>query len=337
MILAGDVGGTNTRLGLYDRRTPRPAPVTAQSFPTLDFPGLVEMIAAFIATARASVDLPDGAIDAAGFGVAGPVFDGTAQLTNVPWRVDAREVARAFGVARVALVNDLIAMAHAVPVLGPGELQTLQTGEARRGNMALIAAGTGLGQALLHDVDGRFVPSPTEAGHADFAARTDADIAVLRALTARFGRAEVEDVISGPGLVNLHAVTHAGRETGCPAMDGRSTGETDRRGAAEGAPARITAAALGKRCPGCVDALDLFVRAFGAEAGNLAVRSVSTAGLFIGGGIAPKILSALSDGRFMSAFRDKGPMRPLVTAMPVHVILHDDPGLLGAAVVAAAP
>jgi glucokinase len=191
--------------------------------------------------------------------------------------------------------------------------------------MALIAAGTGLGQALLHNVDGRFVPSASEGGHADWAARTERDITLLRDLVQRYGRAEVEHVVSGRGLLNIHRVTHQG--TTCRAVG--SDGDPD-------APAAISKAALERSCAGCVEALAIFVDAYGAEAGNVALRGVSTGGLFVGGGIAPKILPALTDGRFMRAFRDKGPLEDLLVNMPVRVILNADAGLLGAAVFAAA-
>jgi glucokinase len=191
--------------------------------------------------------------------------------------------------------------------------------------MALIAAGTGLGQALLHFVDGRFVPSPSEAGHADWAARTERDLALLRDLIDRYGRAEVEHVVSGRGLLNIHRVAH--RTTPCLAVDGRDAAET---------PAAITKAALERRCAGCVETLEIFVEAYGAEAGNAALRSVSTGGLFVGGGIAPKVLPALTDGRFMDAFRAKGSLSALLANMPVQVILNPRAGLLGAAVFASA-
>jgi glucokinase len=256
--------------------------------------------------------------------VAGPVVGDSAQLTNVPWRVDAREVAAAFGLGRVHLVNDLEAMAYAVPVLDDSEVQTLQRGEAERGgNLALIAAGTGLGEALLHNVDGRIVPAASEGGHADYAARTEREIALLRHLTAKYGRAEVEHVVSGRGLVNIHPTTHGGA---CAAAIDLTRAD---------APAAISEAGLHRRCEGCAAALDLFVDAYGAEAGNLALRSVATGGVFLGGGIAPKILPALADGRFMQAFRDKAPLGDMLSRMPVKVILNEEAGLLGAAVFAA--
>jgi glucokinase len=264
------------------------------------------------------------AISAACFGVAGPVLGSTAALTNVPFAIDAFEVSRTFSIPKVKLLNDLEAMAYSVRVLEGNELHVLQQGEAiRGGNMALIAAGTGLGQALLHNVGGRFVPSPTEAGHADWAARSERDIAVLRHLIERNGRAEVEDVVSGRGLPNLHRATHS---KACEA--GIDPDDPD-------APAALTAAALERRCSECVAALEIFVEAYGAETGNAALRSVATAGVFIGGGIAPKILSALTDGRFMKALRDKGAMRGLVENVPVKIILNAEAGLLGAAVHAA--
>jgi glucokinase len=203
-------------------------------------------------------------------------------------------------------------------------VHALQAGEALRGgNIALIAAGTGLGEALLHNIDGRFVPSPSEGGHADFSARTEREIALVRHLTARYGRADVEHVVSGRGLVNIHRATHT---TPCAAAVDLEDPH---------APAAISTAALEQQCPGCVETLDLFVEAYGAESGNLALRSVSTAGLFIGGGIAPKILPALSTGLFMRAFLSKPPLESMLERMPVKVILNAQAGLLGAAVYAA--
>ena len=320
MLLAGDIGGTKTLLGLFDPQPARPRPLAVRAFATLDFEDLTSLIAAF-----ASDEGVKGApLDVACFGVAGPVIGDTAELTTVPWRVDAREVGRAFAIRRVALLNDLQAMAYAVPILQGPELQTLQEGEGvRGGNMAVIAAGTGMGQALLHNVGGRFVPSPCEGGHADFAARTEPEIALLRDLIRRFGRATVEHVVSGRGLVNIHRGMHAGRCAVVSDLDD------------PGAPAAISTSALEGRCQGCIEVLGIFVEAYGAEAGNLALRSVATAGLFIGGGIAPKILPALTDGRFMHAFRDKAPFHDMLARMPVKIILNGEAALLGAAVYAA--
>jgi len=317
MILAGDIGGTSTRLGVFDRARPRPKQIAAQVFKTLDFPDLISMIGAFLETS--SIDR--GTIDRACFGVAGPVTSDVAQLTNVPWVIDGRLVANAFSLQQVALVNDLVAMGHAVPVLEDSELHTLQRGKPLQGgNISLVAAGTGLGIALLHNVNGRFIPSPSEGGHADFAARTDREITLVRDLTARFGRAEVEGVVSGKGLINIYRALH--RE---PCNAGVNPDDPD-------APAAISNAALARHCPGCVDVLDVFVEAYGAEAGNLALGVVATAGVYIGGGIAPKILPALEAGAFLKAFRAKAPFESMMERMPVKIILNAESGLIGAAV-----
>ena len=319
MLLAGDIGGTKTLLGLFDRALPRPQPVAVRAFTTREHGDLSTMISVFAAEAA----VPRSKIEAAAFGVAGPVLGRTAQLTNVPWRVDARRLAETLDIGRVGLLNDLQAMAYAVPVLHSAELHALQEGVTPDGgNMALIAAGTGLGEAFLHFVDGRLIPSPCEGGHADFAARTERDISVLRSLVQRYKRASVEHVISGPGLVNLFRAMHAE-----PCRAGIDEEGRD-------APAAITSAALEGRCPACVDTLAIFVEAYGAEAGNLALRTVATGGVFVGGGIAPRILPALADGTFMHAFRDKAPLDDLMARIPVKVILHAEPGLLGAAVYA---
>jgi len=321
MILAGDIGGTKTLLGLFDAAPVRPRAITVQSFSTLDYDDLPSMIAAFLDAAGTA----RGAIDRASFGVAGPVIDEAATLTNVPWRVEARTVASAFTIGRVFLLNDLEAMAWSVPVLREAEVHVLQEGVALRGgNIALIAAGTGLGQAMLHWVDGRFVPSPSEGGHADFAARTDREVTLLRDLTARYGRAEVEHVVSGRGLINVYQVAHQ-RQRCAMAID------LD----APDAPAAITRGALEGTCPCCVETLDMFVEAYGAEAGNVALRAVATGGVFIGGGIAPKILTALTSGAFMRAFVAKPPLDEMLKTMPVKIILNPDAALLGAAVFAA--
>jgi len=319
-LLAADIGGTKTLLGLFEFATPRPRRTAVQVFGTLDYKDLPSMIAGFLE--RESVDA--AAIASACFGVAGPVFDDAATLTNVPWKVDARSVKERFAFQRVMLLNDLQAMAYAVPVLEPSEVHVLQEGTPLdTGNIAVIAAGTGLGEALLHNVNGRYIPSPSEAGHADFAARTEREIALLRDLVVRYGRADVERVVSGPGIVNLYRVAHQDR---CVA--GIDVSDPD-------APRAISSAALERRCAGCVEALAMFVEAYGAEAGNLAIRVVSTGGVFVGGGIAPKILPALANGTFMRAFRAKPPLEAMLAAIPVKVILNAEAGLLGAAVFAA--
>jgi glucokinase len=322
LVLAGDVGGTKTLLGLFDAGAERPRAVAVRQYRTAEFADLPAMIASFLDGEAQTADR----VDAAAFGVAGPVDGDAAALTNAAWRVAARPVAERFGIPRVRLVNDLVAMALALPVLDASELRVLQEGEGRRdGNVALIAPGTGLGEALLHYVDGRFIPSPSEGGNADFAARTDREIAMLRDLTARFGRARVEQVISGPGLVNIHRVLH--KSDTCvvgSALDGPD------------GPAAISRAALTQACGRCAEVLEMWVEALGAEAGNLALRTVSTGGLFVGGGIVPNVLAALMSGSFLRAFRSKAPLEAMLDRMPVKVITNPEAGLLGAAVAARA-
>jgi len=316
MLLAGDIGATKTLLGLF-QAGPRPQPVDVRAYTTLAHDSLESILAEFLAAQPARP-----AITAASFGVAGPIIEQVAELTNVPWRVDAAAVAGAIGLARVTLLNDLQAMAYSVPVLSSSELVVLQEGvRVPSGNAALIAAGTGLGEALLHNVGGRFVPSPTEGGHADFAPRTTREVRLLEWVTGRYGRADYERVLSGPGLVNVHAFLHP---DGCPACGSAVDAATG--------PATISRVALEGRCERCVETLDLFVSVYGAEAGNLALRSVATAGVFVGGGIAPKILPAMRAGAFMAAFLDKAPMCEFAARVPVAIILNDRAGLLGAAV-----
>ena len=319
-ILAGDVGGTKTWLGLFDAGAQRLAPMETARYATREFDGLADMVARFLDHAGAR-ETPA----AAGFGVAGPVRNGVSQLTNVPWAANAREIGDRFGVASVHLLNDVEAMGWAVPQLAAHELAVLQAGvSAAGGNAALIAPGTGLGEAGLHRVGGRLIPMPSEGGHADFAARTPREREFAAAFAADRGRVSLEDVVSGPGLVNLHAFTH--RAAVC--AGGRLP---DDRG---GRPATVTANALAGTCPACTETLRLFVSALGAAAGNLALRTLATAGVYIGGGIVPNLLPAVQAGGFLDAFADKPPMRALLERVPVRVILERHPALLGAAVAA---
>jgi glucokinase len=315
MMLAADVGGSKTLVGRFAPARPRPRLVAVRTLRTLDFDGLPSLLAAS--------GLLDADIAAIGLGVAGPVVDGEVTMTNVPWRVRASDLHALAGQARVRLLNDLEAMAHAVPVLDPSELHTLQPGRPNAaGNAALIAAGTGLGEAVLHRVHGRLVPVPSEAGHADFAARTDDELALVRFLRARHGRADIERVISGIGLVQVAAFFH-----------GDDACEVAGRFAEGDGPARVSAAATAGTCEACAATLGLVVDAYGAEAGNLALRAVATAGVYVGGGIAPKILPWL-DRAFCRTFVDKPPMTALLRDVPVHVILNDQAALVGAAVAA---
>jgi glucokinase len=323
LLLAGDVGGTSTRIGLFESGDGRPRAIVAHTFSTLDFDGPTALVAQFLRETGES----GARVRAACFGVAGPVVGDTARLSNAPWALDGARLSSDVGLARVRLVNDLVAMASAIDVLDESDLAVLQAGApAADGNRALIAAGTGLGEALLHLVDGRFVPSPSEAGHADFAARNETEMALVRHLTAQYGRAMVEHVVSGQGMVNLFQFTHA--RSGRPCAEAIDVDHPD-------APEAISAAGTSGRCDACASAVTLFMDAYGAEAGNLALRTVATGGIYIGGGIAPKMLAAIRQGTFLEAFRAKSPFDGLMARIPVHVIVETQAGLLGAAVCAA--
>ena len=334
MLLAGDVGGSKTRLGLFERGGDRPKAVAADDFVTLDYDGLDAIIDRFLHGQRVAPDR----LAAATFGVAGAITDQVAQLTNVPWRIDAASLSRKFAIQRVRLLNDLEAMAYAIPVLTDDELAILQPGtKVDSGNIGVLAAGTGLGVGMLINVKGRLVPAPSEGGHADFAARTPRELEMVAALTPLLGRVSAEHILSGPGLVNVYRFTHG-------ALDGDRFPSASNQvhvricdGVGDFSdpsdlPPRITAAAAERRCPRCVETVDMFIAAYGAEAGNLALRIVATAGIYLGGGIAPRILPAMRSGPFLEAFRAKAPMDRLVAKIPVAVILNTKSGLLGAAV-----
>jgi glucokinase len=320
MILAGDVGGTKTLIGLFEPNERRPVAVDVRSFPTTQYAGLPAIISEFF---QGRPGRP--ALTAAAFGVAGPVIKQSAKMTNVAWHVDAAEIARVFDLPRVRLLNDLEAMAYGLTVLEPTELKAVQPGlSSATGNIALIAAGTGLGEALLHRTPDADVAIPSEGGHSDFAPRTDREVAFMLYLRERYGRAEIEHVLSGPGLLNLSDFTHL--DGGCEALQGVSEKPDT--------PAAVAVTALAGTCGKCKEALDLLVAAYGAAAGNLALTAMATGGVFVGGGVAPRILPAFESTLFIDAFNDKGPMKPLLETIPVQVILNPQAALLGAAVFA---
>lgn len=317
MLLAGDIGATKTLMGVFSRSQPRPTAVHTASFRTLDFPDLTSLSLEFLRQANVSAGVVTGAC----FGVAGPVKDRRASLTNVPWEVDADAMCGPLGVARTDLLNDLEALAWCVPVLEPSEIEVLSPGDPDPlGGAALIAAGSGLGVALLPKVAGRFVPRASEGGHADFAARNAAEERLQRALTAEFGRAEIEQVLSGPGLYNIQRFVHP--HTCADLAHAKTQGEFS---------AMISKAALDGRCDHCRASLEMFVSIYGACAGNLALTALSTGGIFLGGGIAPRILPALRWPMFLEAFFAKAPLAAVVRRIPVSVILNPATGLIGAA------
>jgi glucokinase len=321
MILAGDVGGTKAALALFDPGSGDLTMVREAALPSHEFPSLEAVVARFLAMGDKQP------IDVACFGVPGPVVDGRSVTTNLPWELDEGRLARAIGVSRVKLVNDLEAAGYGVLGLPATRLATLQAGSPRAGNRVLIAAGTGLGEALLVWDGHRYTVVASEGGHADFAPRTESEVALLRFLMREFGHVSYERVLSGPGLHNTYRFL---REESA-----RPTPEWLEARLSAGDPAAvISEVALAGGDPVCVEALELFVSVYGAEAGNLALKALATGGVYIGGGIAPKIRPKLEDGRFVTAFRDKGRFERLMVSIPVLLVLEPLAPLLGAARIA---
>jgi glucokinase len=323
LILAGDIGGTKTHLGLFATQGETLQIQVKETFPSQDYPGLEPVVEEFLAGRELS-------IGRACFGIAGPVIDGQVETPNLPWVVNAAKIARAFKLTSVALLNDLEAAAYGIFTLQPGELFTLNEGTARRpGNKVLIAAGTGLGEATLFDDGREYHPSASEGGHGDFAPRNDTEIDLLRYLIEKFGHVSYERVVSGPGLANVYEFL---RDTGRMEEPGWLK---EKIAAAEDMSAAISQEALAGSSTICVKALDLCVSVYGAEAGNLALRGKATGGVYIGGGIAPKIVNKIKDGTFMRAFLDKGRYQDFLSPVPVQVILNSQSALQGAAYYAA--
>jgi glucokinase len=321
MLLAGDVGGTKTSLGLFDESRPGTPRVAHARVASREAGSLEAAIDEFLgAHGRPR-------IDAACFGVAGPVVEGRVATTNLPWQLDERELARAIPTRRVRLLNDLEAAGYGVLLLGPDELAELQPGQPREGHRVLIAAGTGLGQALLIWQQGHHHVVASEGGHGDFAPRDQREDRLLAHLRRERGRVSYEDVLSGPGLVATYRFLRREGPVPEPAWLTAELAEEDTAHV-------ISEVARGGRDPVCAAALDVFVSVYGAEAGNLALKAVAVGGVIVGGGIAPKILSALADGAFIRAFRDKGRMAKLMADIPVRVALNPETALLGAASVA---
>jgi glucokinase len=320
LVLAGDIGGTKTHLALFSVRGEKLHAESLRTFPSKRYSGLVPLLQEFLAG-----DVPK--VDGACFGIAGPVVDGKVKTTNLPWMLDIEELRRALKLDCVTLFNDLEAGAYGIFALENDEFCTLNEGTMRQsGNKALIAAGTGLGQAILYDDGHHFNSLASEGGHADFAPRNELEIELLRYLIERFQHVSYERALSGPGLFNIYRFFKECRGLEEPKW------LTERFAAADDSSAVVSKAALAGEAEICVKSLDLFVAVYGAEAGNLALRAKSVRGLYIGGGIAPKILPALRTDTFIDAFRAKGAMSKFLARVPVSVILNPEAGVLGAAV-----
>jgi glucokinase len=322
MILAGDVGGTKVHLALYDFIDGKLEYARDKQYPAKQYSGLEEIVKEFLSAEKAS---------AACFGVPGPVRAGRLRLTNLPWTLDSRELAAGLAIEHVFLINDLEANCYGVAELSADQIFTLSEGDARQmGNRALIAAGTGLGEGFLVWNGHHHVPYPSEGGHTDYAPRNEDEIDLLRFLKQKYnGRISQERVVSGMGLSNIYEFLREVRGIDEPAW-------LAQRMAADDPNAVITELAMAAKSEICERALDMFVSAYGAEAGNLALKLLSVGGVYVGGGIAPRILDKLKDGAFMKAFTGKGRLSQLLVNMPVRIILEPRAALLGAAAYAEA-
>lgn len=318
LVLAGDIGGTKTNLGTFTLGKDRPEPVATESYPSAESADLETLIDRFVK------EHSEG-ISAACFGVAGPVLKGECKATNLPWVVSEKGIMERFGWEKVRLINDLVATAYSIPVLKPHELGELNEGSRDpEGSVGLVAPGTGLGVSVMVRRGGKYHAISSEGGHVDFAAQTDAQIDFFKHLRNRYGHVSIERVVSGPGLYEIFLWLKGSR--GYVEPDWLTT-----RLQHEDPPKVVSEAGLAARDPVCAEALDMFVSLLGAAAGNLALTVLATGGMYIGGGISPKILPKLRDGTFMKAFAAKGRFEELLQEMPVHVILNDKAALLGAA------
>ena len=322
MILAGDVGGTKVDLGLYEFTNGKLKSTRGTVYKAKDYPGLEVIVKEFLGADK---------VTAACFGVPGPVRNGRLRLTNLPWTLDSSELAAGLGIAHVFLINDLEANGYGIAELAPEQIYTLAPGDpGQTGNRALIAAGTGLGEGFLVWNGRTHIPYPSEGGHADYAPRNEDEIDLLRFLKEKYnGRVSFERVVAGQGLTNVYEFLREVRGMDEPAWLAARIAQEDPN-------AVITELALSAKSEICEKALDMFVSAYGAEAGNLALKVLSVGGLYVGGGIAPRILEKLKDGTFMKSFTDKGRLSQLLINMPVRVILEPRAAQLGAAAYAEA-
>jgi glucokinase len=319
MILAGDIGGTKVNLGLFEVQAGHVKLARESSYPSRRYLSLQEIVRTFLADTGAL------AIEKACFGIAGPVRRDRVQLTNLPWKIEAAELSAELKISGVSLINDLEANSYGLAELPASDFAVLNPGELdATGNAAIISAGTGLGEAGLYWDGSDFHPFACEGGHSDFAPQTKLDADLFEYLAGRFGRVSWERVLSGAGLHHIYEFL---RDT--------SRGDEPESLVAEmtqsDPAAVITQHALDGSSTRCVQALDMFVSYYGAEAGNLGLKMMATGGVYLGGGIAPRILARLQGKGFMEAFADKAPMQALVKAMPVRVILNPKAALLGSA------
>ena len=319
MILAGDIGATNTRLGAFETEGNRLQCVVEKIYMSQDHAGLAEILTQFIRTEGIPVHR-------ACFGVAGPVRSGRSKISNLPWVIDSRELAKQLKLDSVGLLNDLEAYAYGIDALDSKDFITLSEGsEDAEGNRAVISARTGLGMAGLYWDGFRHHPFACEGGHADFAPTNELQIELLAYLQKKYGRISCERILSGPGIKNIYDFLRDSHKAEEPDW------LRDQMSAAHDAPALISKLTHEGKAPICDQTMSLFVSVLGAETGNCALRYMCTGGIFIGGTIASRNVDRMKDPVFMRSFLDKGRMETLLKDVPVKIILNDDCGLIGAA------
>jgi glucokinase len=324
LLLAGDIGGTKTSLALFSPQHGMHRPLVEATFPSADYPNLESIVSLFLSQVR------DQRVERACFGVAGPVVNGRASITNLPWVIDEAALRRALGIPEVQLINDLFALASAVPHLNPDDLHTLNAGQATPGGaMAIVAPGTGLGEAFLIWDGSRYRACASEGGHADFAPTNRMECELLNYLQETLGLEHVsyERVCSGVGIPNIYSYLKHINYAGEPEWLTRQLAT-----AADIVPVIVSAALDDERQSSlCLATLRLFVSILGAEAGNLALKVLATGGVYLGGGIPPRILPVLDEELFLKSFCNKGRLKGLLLQMPVHVIMNQRTALIGAA------
>ena len=321
MLLAGDIGGTKTILGVYSTENGPRQPLVEQRYPSDEYPSLATVVQDFLGRCEYS-------IDSASFGVAGPVVEGRAEITNLPWVISQNNLCEILGIQDVVLLNDLQAIASAVPVLEPADLFTLNVGEhVDGGAIAVVAPGTGLGEAYLTWDGVRYHARASEGGHVDFAPRNAVEMEMLRFLLRRMDHVSYERVCSGRGIPNIYAYLKDSGYAKEPPWLAQKLVESD-----DPTPVIVAGAMESEPpCELCTETLEIFVSILGAEAGNMALKVLSTSGVYIAGGIPPRILPALQHQNFMQSFLRKGRFTDLLVRMPVHVILNPKSALIGAA------
>jgi glucokinase len=317
-VLAGDIGGTKTNLGIFSKGASRPLLKILKTYPSGKFHDFESIVMRFLKESPAIVEY-------ACFGIAGPVHKGRCNVTNLPWEVSEHRLKKRFGLERVKLINDLTATAIAIPSLKKNELYILNRGRIQRdGNIALIAPGTGLGESIIVCEGGKYIPVPSEGGHVDFAPNNRIEAALWGYLKKKFEHVSLERILTGQGLADIHSFIMNSNPSGRYTKLIKRMKETD--------PAMIISEeALNGSAKSCRIALDMFVSILGAAAGNLALTAMSTGGVYLGGGIPPRILPKLKGEAFLSSFTGKGRFKGLLEKMPVYAILNDKAALLGAA------